>query len=42
MSLLFHVPFIILTGLFEPAHDEVRMPGKVINGPRRLDNDRTR
>jgi hypothetical protein len=42
MSLLFHLPFIICVGMFEVARDEMRMPGKVINGPRRLDNDRTR
>ena len=42
MPLLFYLPLIIWTGLFEFARDEMRTPLKVIKAYRRLDNDRTR
>ena len=42
MPLLFYLPLIIWTGLFEFARDEMLAPVKVIKAYRRLDNDRTR
>jgi len=42
MPLLFYLPFIVWTGLFQVTRHEMRVPVQIIKAYRRLENDRTR